>query len=222
VILEPFGLDGVDGAARPFGFQRERAAPDEPAAAARRIECVEREVPGARRARELERERALPRDDVRMIERRHDRSAAALGDSGRDGLTVLALAVVEHDFRAVLARSLDFDFRRVCRHHDRRGHFEPARGQCHGLRVVSRRESDDACGALVGTELQQAIQRAADLEATRVLKAFGLEQDARADSGVDDFRLEHRRLDDPAAQARLGVDDVSDCGKNIRHRGYGA
>jgi len=54
-----------------------------------------------------------------------------------------------------------------------------------------------------------------------MLEAFRLEQNARAGSRIDGFRLEHRRLDDPATQARLCIDDVSDCGQDIGH-GSGA
>ena len=45
----------------------------------------------------------------------------------------------------------------------------PAAGQRDGLRVIAGRERDDACGALLGVELQQPIQRTANLEAARVL-----------------------------------------------------
>jgi len=80
----------------------------------------------------------------------------------------------------VLARALDFDLRRVRRHHDRRGHLEPARSERDRLSVIARRERDDAGRALLGAELEQPIQRAADLEAARVLEALGFEQDARS------------------------------------------
>ena len=86
------------------------------------------------------------------------------------------------------------------------------------MRVIAGRERDDAGGALVGVKLQQAIQRTANLEAARVLQALGLEQDARAGAAVDGFGLEHRRLDEPAAQARLRIDDVGDRGQDVAHR----
>ena len=100
-------------------------------------------------AAELERERALPRDDVRVIERRHERGAALLGDLRRDRLAVLALAVVQHDLGAECARPLELDLRRIGRHDDRCPHLQPARGERDGLRVIAGRVRHDAGVALV-------------------------------------------------------------------------
>ncbi len=74
--------------------------------------------------------------------------------------------------------------------------------------MITRRVRHDAGGALVGGELQQAIQRAADLEAAGMLQALGLEQHARTDAIVDGLGLEHRRLDQPPAQPHVSIDDV--------------
>ncbi len=57
------------------------------------------------RAAELERGSALPRDHVRVVERRHERRASLGGEPRRDRLPVVALAVVENDLGAVSARA---------------------------------------------------------------------------------------------------------------------
>ena len=62
----------------------------------------------------------------------------------RQTLAVVALAVVGDDLGAVAARRGELHARRVRRHHDHGAHARLARGERHRLRVVARREGDDA------------------------------------------------------------------------------
>ena len=73
-----------------------------------------------------------------------------------------------------------------------------------GLRVVAGGKRHDATIALRLRELQQAIQRAANLEAAGMLQALGLQQHSRARELVQGLRLEQRCLDEAPAHARGG------------------
>jgi hypothetical protein len=104
-----------------------------------------------------------------VVERRHERRASLGGEPRRDRLPVVALAVVENDFGAVSARAVELRPRRVVRHDDRRSAIEPLSCDRDRLRVVPRRECDDAGAALRVTQLKRPVQRAADLEAAAAL-----------------------------------------------------
>ena len=72
--------------------------------------------------------------------------------------------------------------------------------------MVAGREGDDAAGALVRAELEQAIGGAAQLEAASGLQAFGLGPEADA---VDLERQQRRAQDVAADPCRRGEDAIA-------------
>ncbi len=96
---------------------------------------------------------------------------------------------------------------------------EPVGRERNGLRMVTGRERHDTGAALFLRELQQSIQRTANLEAAGMLQTFGLQEHAQPDardSGSSDSST--GRLDDPPAQARRSGGDIGD-GRQIGGHG---
>jgi hypothetical protein len=112
---------------------RQRAAGDQPAAADRHQQIVER--PGL--LEQLLRRRALAGDDMRMVERRNEDQVPFLLDSRRHLLAPLVLPV-QNDLGAIAPRPLELHPRRVPGHDDHRPDAEHLPGERHGLRVVTR------------------------------------------------------------------------------------
>ena len=124
----------------------------------------------------LQRRRALPGDDVRMVERRDDGQAALVGQLPRNRFAVARQPVVEHDLCAIAARRVDLDLRRVRRHDDGRGDAQHLGRQRQPLRVIARRKRHDAALALLRRQLRERVVRAAKLERARALQVFALEE----------------------------------------------
>ena len=94
--------------------------------------------------RELEPDRALPRDHARVLERVHERRAGTLGVTLRGGDGVLERLSRELDGAVVGARRLDLGHRRVTRHVDRRADPRLPRRPGDRLAVVPGARGDDA------------------------------------------------------------------------------
>ena len=104
----------------------------------------------------FERDRALARDDMRIVVRMHpDQPALArLGLGARlrfaDGLAI------EQHLRAVRLGRRDLHERRRHRHHDGRRDAERCRVIGHRLGMVAGRHGDDAARALLGGQARRA------------------------------------------------------------------
>jgi len=169
-IVPSFGLDDHDLGVR----ASQRDARSQPAPAAR-----DHDTPGrlGHLLEDLEPDRALARDDHRIVKARHHRCAALTSNSGCDRLAALAKPVVEDDLGSLGHRSLDFYARRVGGHDDNRSNPEAFCSDCHSARVIARRESNDTALALLWRKLGQAIACASKLERAAGLEALAFEPD---------------------------------------------
>ena len=133
---------------------------------------------------------ALPLDDPRIVEARHQHRAARFGQPRRDRLARFGGAVVADHFGTQRQRALDLGRGRVGGHHDRRRHAQPPRRPGHALRVIAaRKRRRRPCAPLRFVERGQPVPGAANLERADRLQRFGLERDRRA----ADFRGQQRR-----------------------------
>jgi hypothetical protein len=135
---------------------------------------------------QLQAESALAGDHRVVVKRRDQRRSILLDHLAGDGLPVLASnPVIEHHPGTVLTGGGDLGGRCVQGHDDRGPDPELARGQGHGLRVVSGRESHDASRTLLRCEQGQAREGAPGLEGSDALEGLALEDDAAAEALVD-------------------------------------
>src|SRR5262245_48027484 len=79
----------------------ERNAGGEPAARSRDEHRIEPDIAFCRLLDRFEPRCPLPGDDLWMLERRYDNSAALFGDPIGDLFPAFALTVIGHDFRAI-------------------------------------------------------------------------------------------------------------------------
>ncbi len=115
-VVAGLRLDAEQLARRRQGARAQRAAGQQPAAAQRDEQRVER----ADLLEQFLGHRPLAGDDVGMIERRDQREAALCRQCAADLLAILGVAVVGHDGGAVAARRVDLGSRRVRGHHEGR------------------------------------------------------------------------------------------------------
>ena len=138
------GLHADDRGAGPQPVHGEGDAGDQPAAAARHHDEI-----GVRERRDdLESGRALPGDDVLVIEGRDEDRTLALGNPARVGQSLVERAALQLDPRPVAACRLDLRERGVDGHADRARHAEGLCGEGHALRVVAGAGRDHAACAL--------------------------------------------------------------------------
>jgi len=152
-----------------------------------------------------------------MIERRYDCRAALRRNLRRDVLAVVAITIVQNDLRAEGSRVELLDLGRVPGHNDGRPDTEPLGGERDTLPVISRRKSDDASAAFRVTELQKAVERAANLESAAVLQRFGLDENPGAGALIQDVGFEHRCCDQPIPKPATRLLDIGHCRQHIRH-----
>src|SRR5262249_27262960 len=137
-----------------------------------------------------------------------ERHSALAADSFPCLFAVLTVAVVKDHLGAVRAGRRDFDLRRVLRHHDYRRRSEEPRGQRRGLRVISRRVSQDAASAVVLAERGEFVVRAPEFERAGALQVFGFEEYLASRALVELFRRQDRRAVRHALQPLPGLYDV--------------
>src|SRR5690606_24386227 len=106
-IVERLRLDRVHRGLRRAAPDGDGAARRQPAPAARHEHLVGDELLLGAPGDDLEPDRALPCDDVRVIVRRHEPGAALAGDAPRNGFPVLRVTVVENRLAAEPARVLE-------------------------------------------------------------------------------------------------------------------
>ena len=148
----------------------------------------------------LERDRALARDHPRVVVG-VDHGEAALGRQGqRRGARVLEAVAGEHDLRPEAARALHLHGGREGRHHDHRRNAQALRVVGHALGVVAGRHGDHAACTLHRIERQQAVERAALLEARGELQVLELEPDLGTGDGRKRARMQAGRVLDLARE----------------------
>ena len=146
-----FAVSGSTPKTRSLRLQRVRrdAAPaDQSAAADRHNQHVE--IGHIRQ--QFQRRRALPGDDVRMLERRNQCQSALFTQLPGDHFALLLHSIVQHHFRAITARRGELHRGRIVGHDDHRRRVEqlalPGPGPAHDCptRTTPRRAS--RCSAL--------------------------------------------------------------------------
>ena len=212
-VVEGFRLDAVDGGGRRERVDRDGGPAGEAAAAGRNQHLVRRHPELFRLLHQLEADRALAGDHVRVVVGRHERRAALRDDPARDGLAVFGKAVVEHDLGAERARVLELHGGRVRRHHDGRRDAEHPGRRGDALGVVAGREGDDAGAALRCVELHEAVVGSAELEGAGALQRLHLEQDPAAQRLVERRRREQGRAPRDAGEPSGGRLHVGKAGQ---------
>ena len=157
---------------------------------------------------ELEAERALPRDHVRVVVGVHEDQAAVVGELlGRDdALGQRARAAV--DGGAVAGDRVALGDRRVVRDEDLAGDAAGGRGGGDALPVVAGRGADDAAGA-VGADGGELGRGAADLERAGALEVLRLERDGAARGLGEGARRQDRRAPGDGLDGRAGRRDIA-------------
>ena len=136
----------------------------------------------------LKADRALTGDDIGIVERVGEGVALGLAQTGRLGRRVVIHARHEHDLRAVAAGGLDLQQGRALGHADHGLDAESRRGQRHALRMVAGGAGDHALRGLLGGELADLVEGAADLERTGLLQVLRLDIKVLAQAGRGDDR----------------------------------
>ena len=176
--------------------------------------------PSSRRLfRDLESGRALARDDVRVVEGRHQHGAALRRELRGDLLAALAHPVVLDDFGAQVARVPQLDRGRVGRHHDRRRDAERRAAAATPWAWLPDENATTPAVRSRRVQLHEPVPRAAELERSGVLQRLELEQDAaagqRVERGVREQRSATGMALEPAAAARTS----SKSGMRVMGRG---
>ena len=125
-------------------------------------------------------DRALPGDDVGIVERRQQAVAVLRGEFGGEGLgLVVGLAVQAHR-GAPMGDTGDLGVRRGLRHHRDRRHAQAIRGPGQALCVVAGGRGDGRAGIAAFARGQQRVHRAAHLVRAGALQVLQLQPAAEA------------------------------------------
>jgi hypothetical protein len=202
------GLDADDPEIGPKIAEGDRDPRRQPSAADRnddRLGC-------GHLLRELEPDRSLARDNLRILER-VDEGRAALVDVGNCGShRVLEPLSLEDQLGPVGAAGLDLRHRRVLRDEDPRLQAGLARRPRDRLAVVAGARSNHAGLAFRVGEEREPVHSSAHLERTGALEVLGLEPDLPAGDPRQGLGAVHRRLACDARDPLACVADVS-CGR---------
>ena len=152
---------------------------------------------------DFERDGRLARDDVGMVERRHDRELLLAGDLLRLDAPIFGRAAGEDDLAAPLLDACDFYSGRRFGHDDHRAHAELLGGVRDSLAVITRRKRDHPAPARGIGKFPDGVVGAADLE--RADRLFVLELEMRTQF----FDVEELRAARDSPQAVCGFVDVS-------------
>ena len=147
---------------------------------------------------QLERDRALARDDQRIVERGHEPRAGSSGDRLRVRERGRVVVAFELDPRAVMRGVRDLRERCVGRHHDRRRDAEQSRVIRDALRVVPGRGRDHAERAGFGRQVREEVAGAALLERAGELLVLELHPEIGARDLRQRLRVQCRRRRPPS------------------------
>ena len=150
---------------------------------------------------DLQTDRALPGDDVGVLERVDEHRAGALGVL-RGGHERLGQGLPDElDLRAVGAGRRHLRQRRGLRHEHRGRGAEQPGGERDALRVVAGAGGDHAAGPLGVGQPRDARVGAADLERAGALQVLALEPDRAADAVGQPARVPQRGVPDDVRRA---------------------
>src|SRR5690606_10021748 len=197
------GLDADDGAIGPVGADPGGGPGEQPAAA----DGDEDGADVGPVLEDLDRDGALARDDVGVVEGRDHGEAALGGDGLGAGLPLGGGGALEHDLGAQAAGALDLDVRGGDGHDDDGGDLEEPRGEGDGLCVVAGGKGDDAGPALLLGQARDHGVGAPQLEGADALEVLALEADLGAGLVRQPVGREERGPDgDAVERTRRGPD----------------
>lgn len=93
---------------------------------------------------QLQRQRTLPGNHHRVVERRYPGKALLLRQLDSFGLGFIKVRAVQQHFAAEAAHRIDFDIRRGGWHDDQRLHAQARSRESHALRMITRRSGNHA------------------------------------------------------------------------------
>ena len=125
---------------------------------------------------QFQRQRTLPGNHHRVVERRHPGEALLLRQLNRFGFRFVKIGPVEQHFAAEPAHRVNLDICGGNRHHDQRLQPQTRRGERHALRVVARRGGNHPAGFLLVRQPGHHRVGAAQLKAVHRLPVFTLHQ----------------------------------------------
>ena len=223
MAFDSLRLDAVDRAPRPALLDGRRDAADEPAAPDPDDDDVDvREV-----LDDLEPERPVAGDHVRIVERVGERQAALVADLLEPGERLADVLAVEDDLRAVPDAGVDLRAYGAGRHHDDRRDARLAAGPGVGLPGVPGRQRDDPRPPLLRGQRRDLGRHATRLERARDLEVLGLDEQPiagqpraarRPDEASRGRRAEDRRAVDPRRDDLAGREDPFERHDSIGHR----
>ena len=143
-----------------------------------------------------------------MVERRHERQAAACGFCLRPRLAVEPGRSIDDHLGTVARDAVYLDARRGLRHHDNGADAEALRGEGDCLSVIARGVGDDTGSALLRREQREHVQGAPDLEGAHRLLVLAFEEKGMRRGPLRSANLDERSPDRNPADAVRGGDDV--------------
>ncbi len=126
---------------------------------------------------QLQRQRTLPGNHHRVVERRHPGEALLLRQLNRFGFGFVKVSAVKQHFSAESAHRVDLDIGGSNRHHDQRLKPQTGRRERDALGVVARRRGNHAARFLLVGQPGHHRVGSAQLEAMHRLPVFTLHQD---------------------------------------------
>jgi len=193
-VVAGLRLDADHAAAGVQRLRRHRAAGQQPAAAGRHHQQIQRRATARQNLfDQFLGDSALPGHHMRVVEGRDEDAAPLLCHAGDGGIGRLGVAVVQHHLGAIAAGGGKLGRRGVHRHDDGRLHPQHRRRQGDGLGVVAGRIGDDADRALHRREAGDGVVGAAHLEGAGALEILALEQQLAAVQRVGGAAGQHRR-----------------------------
>ncbi len=128
-------------------------------------------------AQDLHGNRALPGNDIGIIEGMHEHQVSLPAELRRMVVGMIVVIAVQYDFTAEIRDGLNLDFGRSQRHDDHRRDSPGACGERNPLGVVAGRGADDAPLRADGRQLRNLVVRAANFERKDRLQVFTFEPD---------------------------------------------
>ena len=165
-------------------------------------------------AQDLHRDRALPGDHVRVVERVHEREVLRLLQLERMGVGLVEALAVEHGLATQRAHRGDLQLGRDHGHHDHGPRAQHARAERDPLGVVPGRGRDHSFREQVRREACELVVGAANLEAEDRLLVLALQQQLVAEPRRQLGGVVERRLGRDVVDAR-GEDALEVVG--VRH-----
>ena len=193
-------LDADDFRLRTHALHVRRDPGDRSAAAHRDIDRLDRL---RMLAADLDADRPLSGDDVRIVVRMDEGEAARLAQRVRMLVRVGKRVAVQQHVAAPPLHRVDLDPRCRHRHHDNCAAAELGRRQRDALRVIARRRRDHALFELLARQMRHLVVRAADLVREHRLLVLALQQHAVLQSRRQPGGQIKRRLDGDVVDARI-------------------